>query len=1096
MYSSNLYDYIVSDKNIFLAIYSVKTYIFNPELLDEKNRIILEGLQDIFDENYICDTIKIIRNRINEVLINHDEFFVSKVFFKPKKYEENRVVYRPLHVADVYEQIAMVALLNIFIYEIPEAKTGNKLMLSNYSRLIPSNFYGNRVSIEPEELFKCWSEQYKEYTHLANEYFKKYHSTKEYLYEVKLDLENFFPSVNPVIVYNYLIEKAPVTIEDMELYKTALIKLLVCKVDNLQTETEKREYYGKGNIPEENYTVGIPQGLPQSYFMGNICMIEISKVFNSVFKGKSLYYVDDSVIFTKEGGEEFLALLGKVNNGIKDCFSKYCEINCCDDYFGTYNSKLSQFIAEWKYSIRVHDTEGKSSCAEIACAKKGEINLKCLSREASKTSFDIFTSYSDEEDELINSKISMLLEAIEAEEKKISKRIEQCKTDQEKQSYKNYKEKLIRYKKFFKYRHLKIELRKAENTEEILKVFSQGKEIKEGESRYSILQNTNIDIEEFIELYKNDIWNVALVMLIRNEMEQSNRNIILNYVKNVERTIYGEGFKNTSYISKSFDYFLKNKGEFIWKNNKYYTLDRLSKEKMRPFLQKHSDAIKRILTDNRQLQSQDEILRLYGIVSDKFREVISVVDANSDEIKRMILNTVYSQLFNVSISDSFIITKQTKKPLYYGELKCLLYLRNKHFRFADFSKNKVDFQKPENWVKVDLSIMEVLESYKTFILKPELIDNLVTIHQYTCDVWKNGSKHLYFYTLHNQEHAIDLIKNIIKLTKAISFLQISYYDYYILFIACYLHDISMVKIPSDDMFLLDTEKADEIVCDFIERMSKDDVTNNPSDINLLKGIIVSFYRKVDEYFEEKVRGNHAKESAKEIRERVDLGFLERSLREVVAEVAEAHGSNVEDVYNVRSNAANKLISKKFDKILLRLADLLDMSEYRVSKPILNHNLENMSKESAFHWVSHLLTNSYEMKTHYEFANDVDERSSYLEPQAITEHLILEINVDISQMSGINNDRKCGTVSLDEMSLSNEGFELRCGKTCTCKSCNFLCKWFLKKNWYLVNELHGLRNYLNRVQDRFYNSDVTIRIKVRNKTALTEQQFEIIKNIIE
>lgn len=60
-----------------------------------------------------------------------------------------------------------------------------------------------------------------------------------------------------------------------------------------------------------------------------------------------------------------------------------------------------------------------------------------------------------------------------------------------------------------------------------------------------------------------------------------------------------------------------------------------------------------------------------------------------------------------------------------------------------------------------------------------------------------------------------------------------------------------------------------------------------------------------------------------------------------------------------------IASIKFDKILLRLADLLDMSSYRVSKPILYHNVEQMSEESAFHWISHLLTKGYSLRTEYE-----------------------------------------------------------------------------------------------------------------------------------
>lgn len=93
----------------------------------------------------------------------------------------------------------------------------------------------------------------------------------------------------------------------------------------------------------------------------------------------------------------------------------------------------------------------------------------------------------------------------------------------------------------------------------------------------------------------------------------------------------------------------------------------------------------------------------------------------------------------------------------------------------------------QNEHTVDYSIMRVIEIFYSFVKEPVRIDNLIVTHKYICDVWKNGSKHLYFYTLHNQEHAIVLIQNIVKLINTIDFLKISSIDYYILFLACYLH---------------------------------------------------------------------------------------------------------------------------------------------------------------------------------------------------------------------------------------------------------------------------------------------------------------------
>ena len=115
-------------------------------------------------------------------------------------------------------------------------------------------------------------------------------------------------------------------------------------------------------------------------------------------------------------------------------------------------------------------------------------------------------------------------------------------------------------------------------------------------------------------------------------------------------------------------------------------------------------------------------------------------------------------------------------------------------------------------------------------------------------------KALVFYTLHNQEHAIDLVKNIIKIVKIFSYLKISTYDYYLLFIACYLHDISMVRIAAEEDFLLDKDTSEEITAKLDSKWRSISSTND------LKKIIVESYKAVDGFFENKIRSSHGKDS--------------------------------------------------------------------------------------------------------------------------------------------------------------------------------------------------------------------------------------------
>lgn len=86
---------------------------------------------------------------------------------------------------------------------------------------------------------------------------------------------------------------------------------------------------------------------------------------------------------------------------------------------------------------------------------------------------------------------------------------------------------------------------------------------------------------------------------------------------------------------------------------------------------------------------------------------------------------------------------------------------------------------------------------------------------------ENGSKHLYFYTLHNQEHAVDLIQNSLKIIRAIDYINISKNDYYVLFIACYLHDISMVTFPDLDSIQSGGFESNKIYSDFVKNIREE-----------------------------------------------------------------------------------------------------------------------------------------------------------------------------------------------------------------------------------------------------------------------------------
>lgn len=1074
-----LREFILSDQNIYLAIYAVKSYVFDPQLLDREDKELLNSLLDPFNEEIIYRVIEDVKNIVENILDDEHYLFEAQVYFKPKDYDEGELIYRPIHAAQLIQLIAMVAVMHPLIYEIPDSKDNWKLSLSNYSRLIPNNFYGNRVSKRPEELFKKWSEQYKLYTQKANEYFKTYHESKEYKYELKLDLKNFFPSVNPMIVYGILIENMPVTLsneDDIAVFKAIINKLLVCRVTNLETTSAKEKYYGSVSAGG-GYTKGIAQGLPQSYFFGNICMIQIAKVFDDVFKGKSVYYVDDSYIYTNEEISDethFEEQLNKVNFRIAEMTSRYLRRTERDV---SIMGEMMCESADEAYGIEVH-VGGKSTYTEIQDSKEGEIYLRTLSREASQIGADITSTYSEEEDVAMLHRTEALLKSIELER---SGELD-----------KSYSEKLERYYKFFKYRETRLKLKTENNLSvDLFAVLVDNFGEEKPDNLYECMSENGIGVQKFFENYKHDIWQVAISLLIANTVYEYEHDCIREYIRKIIMVAYSMEMSECSYIQKMYEDYL-NAIEIRNTPDYYATLEKQVNRKMVRYANMNAAILKEKFEGVLLEGLEENILCSFTICSERFIKMSEIVNMNSYRLKRMFLNAVYSKVFKVTLSEDVVLNSYDKKGITYGELRVLVYLRNANCDIRRFLNWKMEPMSAENLQNVDYTVFEVLGAYKRYVITPENIDNLIVIHKYTCDVWKNGAKHLYFYTLHNQEHAVDLVKNIIKIVKVFSYLRISNYDFYVLFVACYLHDISMVRIASESDFLLDKGDSEKITTELDVKWSASRTTSDT------KKAIVETYKAVDNFFEQKIRSKHAKDSAEEIRRRKELDFLDASVRECVAEIAESHMMDTKDIYFVKGDAKSRLISYKFDKILLRFADLLDMSEHRVSKPILNHNIDNMSLVSAFHWVSHLLTEGYTLLSEYDI-DPSSKRSSNLSPGSITETVTLSIFVNLSQFSKMDS-KKCDCGKLSEETLSSEGFIIELlgdREVCNSDKCNFLCRWFNDKNYYLVKEMQALEAYLDRipVKERFYNTKIVIKVIVKNPTHISDEQFDVLKRKI-
>ncbi len=222
-----LFKFVNSYRNIYRAIYALESYIDELYLLDTKaneligkkdtmvtNRL-LQNISDlelyyILHDKYNWDIINTViiacQARIEDIIIKPDEYFETSVFFSLKKYDEDKdkIVFRPLHTATLIDQICMVAMLQVLMFEDSDemdVATTPRRFPSDLLKSIPDNFYGNRGSLNLERIYERWAPNYQAYNRKIVESCDKYSRSHKYEYEVSLDIKEFFPSVSPFYLF-------------------------------------------------------------------------------------------------------------------------------------------------------------------------------------------------------------------------------------------------------------------------------------------------------------------------------------------------------------------------------------------------------------------------------------------------------------------------------------------------------------------------------------------------------------------------------------------------------------------------------------------------------------------------------------------------------------------------------------------------------------------------------------------------------------------------------------------------------------------------------------------------------------------------------
>ena len=255
----------------------------------------------------------------------------------------------------------------------------------------------------------------------------------------------------------------------------------------------------------------------------------------------------------------------------------------------------------------------------------------------------------------------------------------------------------------------------------------------------------NLIIESFFELYSDDILASTIAFCLKKCAEGGvDCSDLISEIQDLDNYLF-ENSTNHSYFRMAYLEYSKKQPK-LFPVDKYATLE---KQAHRKFISM------RLLSYKTRLKNFNEsIIKPYSSTKNRSLTLFNFVDmsaifeyskyvrCNSSELDRMIWNAIYSFVFEYNICDSFVMSKISHLPMQYSELRVLAMLRNRDFNLTEFEQMYALYSQEEYIQTADYSLLQVLEIFYLFVHTPQRIDELIRIHKYCCDTWKNGSKHM------------------------------------------------------------------------------------------------------------------------------------------------------------------------------------------------------------------------------------------------------------------------------------------------------------------------------------------------------------------
>lgn len=1029
-----LFEKILDERNIYAAAYALTGYLKETGLIAAIKKTDIDLYKKLMYKSYCLDDELI--KECHEMLVQKltaqdDELFTVKVFFKfKKKLADGSPVYRPIHTTDIKTLICIQSIANAIYFDDDYEKGHRRISCLN--KLIPQNFWGNILTENVEYLYENWANRYKDYVRTSIQKHDKYVDTKQYGYEAYLDLVNCFPNINTKILYNDIRQRLTGVYEEAELEK--VLRLLLCfAIDEKFNSAEQEAYYG--TVLKDDtllYTKGLPQGLPHCFFLANLYLVHIKNIVEKNIDCDIDYYVDDMTLFCNLDHDSLIRKVEQINKDIASSLSSNLSSPL---------EKANEFYTNnaIKFELKVHEDEEK--CSSIAIGdKKGSLgNMSILARRASEVGENVRINFSENGMTSTLSQVECLLKAIKKEKKLIAK--------QNGDEIALYRKRLESYYKFYKLRKdlilQKLNILPTDNPKSFPNV--------EHLMQDGILQQT----------YR--VW-----LRYKSEDKEYVENIITKYCSS-NNGQNGIPEKHL-YFSADCMNFLKTYA-IHEPTTKYACLYQEAKKNIEDW--SHTNFSIRQFVDNVR----------NSIAPSENR---SFVYKASREFQRNQLIAYFCLLYHLPISVKNSYTTTIFKPLSWNKLRIVHYLYQRPFDMVKFigfvDKVLQDNVHGRYTGSSDPLIYKVLPLFLNTVIGHENNDDLILAHYYVQSIWKNGSKFLHFFTLHNVEHSVELILQSYLISRTFSVYHLTTVDYFFLFMSCYLHDISLITYPDVHTF----------------KISNGEHINGVG----IREKAIEAFKKVDSYFENAIRDPHAEESAKQIRTNKAFSFLQDSTRDIVADISASHGIDSEKIYGLskdKENNVNNVMTRlhlMHVKSILRLADSLDMSQDRVSPIYLDNTSELMPKISKFHWISHLAINYCSISAKYksQLAGKVDDSISYLTPNSLKENVTLNIyfNTKLNIISSTVCHEPCENT---KVSTESNGYRIDmssgiCDKVAS-RQCPLLCKWMHKKNSYINSELFQIAMMSKKSEEKTFTTTVDVRYIFNDDNRIVDKYIPFI-----